>query len=381
MRAADGAEHSRFMHHPRVAALLSNLLIGSRFLPIWLATGVLFVVCAIIAPATLTDASFSAILPLMTFVAVAALGQTLVILTGGIDLSIPGVIVLVAHVLVGVSSASNGRLPLAIVVCLLLSAAIGLVSGILVAVFGFNPLIVTLAVGQILIGVTLKYAKTIANEAQVPQWLATFSTSRFLGISSVFWLGVALTILLALFLRSTRIGRRFQTVGANPRAAWIAGVRVRSYVVFAYVIAATFSGLAGILIAGFIQSPSLDLGDPYLLAPIAAVVLAGASLTGGLTSVTSTWVAAFALTLLNQMLRVLGLSSAMQYVVFGAAILVGTVMSGDRIAALVGPLLQRPGAGALFAAADTAGQEPDGRPDNERTTVDEGVADTGLRLQ
>jgi ribose transport system permease protein len=96
------------------------------------------------------------------------------------------------------------------------------------------------------------------------------------------------------------------------------------------------------LLAGVIQNPDSNPGQPYLFAPIAAVVLAGTSLTGGLSSATSVWTAAFALTLLNQMLRVLGLSTAAQFVVFGGAIVIGMVISGDRIAALLGLVLQRP---------------------------------------
>ena len=81
-------------------------------------------------------------------------------------------------------------------------------------------------------------------------------------------------------------------------------------------------------------------GSAYLLAPIAAVVIAGASLSGGLASATSTWIAALALTLLTQMLLILGLSTAMQYVVFGVAIIVGMLVSGDRVASLLGRALR-----------------------------------------
>ena len=79
-------------------------------------------------------------------------------------------------------------------------------------------------------------------------------------------------------------------------------------------------------------------GSAYLLAPIAAVVIAGASLSGGLASATSTWVAALALTLLTQMLVIMGLSAAMQYIVFGVAIIAGMVVSGDRVAAAARPV-------------------------------------------
>jgi len=111
-------------------------------------------------------------------------------------------------------------------------------------------------------------------------------------------------------------------------------------VIFAHVAASLLYGLGGLLLAGFIRSPSLDLGAPYLLGPIAAVVIGGASLTGGLASATSTWGAAFFLTLLSQMLRVLGLPSALQFVVFGAAIIGGMVISGDRIITVIESVLR-----------------------------------------
>jgi ribose transport system permease protein len=330
-------------HRPRLSSLLTNLLVGAGFVPVWIATGVLLAVAAIIAPETLSgDSLSSAVLPFGAFLAVAALGEMLVIMTGGIDLSIPGVIVLVANVLVGVSGSADDKLALAIVACLGWSALVGLVNGLLVGIVGLNPLIVTLAVGQIVVGITIGYATGIANESAVPPALASWANEQVLGITWLFWVSVIAAVALALFLRYTTVGRRFQAVGANPRAAWIAGVRVRRHVVFAYTSAGVLYGVAGILLVGFIRSPSIDLGDPYLLGPIAAVVIGGASLGGGLASATSTWVAAFALVLLGQMLRVLGLSSALQFVVYGTAIAAGLVISGDRIVGALGALVQRP---------------------------------------
>jgi ribose transport system permease protein len=329
------------LRRPRLSSLLGNALVASGFVPVWLTTAALFAVAAIIAPETLSGDSFSAMLPLMTFLAVAALGEMLVVMTGGIDLSIPGVVTLVGFLVVGVSGGRSSNVAGAIAVCLAWSALIGLVNGLLIGVFGLNPLVVTLAVGQIVLGVALSYAGGIANESEVPSGFASWATDRFLGLAWIFWVGVVVTAALALFLRGSAVGRRFQAVGANPRAAWIAGIRVRTHVVFAYVAAGVLYGVAGVLLAAFIRSPSFDLGDPYLLGPIAAVVIGGASLAGGLASVTSTWAAAFALTLLTQMLRVLGLSTALQFVVFGVAIGAGMVISGDRIVGLAGGFLQR----------------------------------------
>ena len=329
--------------------MASSLLFSSRFVTIWLATGLLLIVCQIVAPQTLTSTSFSSMLPLAAIVGIAALGQMLVVMTGGIDLSIAGTISLQANIIVGASGGKNSGLATGVLVVLAWAAVIGLINGFLVAVLRFNPLIVTLAVGLILVGVTQRYRLGEGNAATVPPALSSWVFRKpALGISWVFWAGIVVTIVVALFLRSTNVGRRFQAVGANPRAAWIAGIHVRTHVVAAYVASAVAGGIAGILLAGVIVQPDSDPGQPYLFGPIAAVVLAGTSLTGGLSSVTSTWVAAFALTLLNQMLRVLGLTTALQFIVFGAAIVVGMVVSGDRIAAILGRMLQRPAVRAFL---------------------------------
>jgi ribose transport system permease protein len=296
-------------------AFVASAAVAARFVPIWLATGVLMLVAAIIAPRTLQNTSWAYILPYMTVLAVAALGQMLVIMHAGIDLSAPGVISFGGNLIVGVSLGQDGRLALGLLACLALGAGVGLVNGILVGIVRLNPLIVTLAVGQIVAAWSLRYARENTNSLQVPNALSSWAAEKPIGISSVFWMGAGITIAVALLLRFSAAGRRFQAVGANPTAAWMAGLRVRTHVVFAYTAAGTLYGMATIL-------------------------LAGASLSGGLASATSTWVAALALTLLTQMLLILGLSVALQYIVFGAAIIAGMLISGDRVASLLGRLLR-----------------------------------------
>jgi ribose transport system permease protein len=340
VNAHEGTEGLALHKSSRMTSLLTEALVAARFLPVWIATGVLVVVAAIIAPAALQSTSWAFVLPYMTVLAIAALGQMLVIMHAGIDLSTPGVMFLGGYLIVGVGAHSNSRLPLAILACLGVGVLVGLVNGILVGILQLNPLIVTLAVGQIVLAEGLRYSKGLA-EAEVPTRLADFAQNRPIGIISlVFWTGAAITLAVALLLRYTALGRRFQAVGANPRAAWMAGVRVRAYVVFAYTAAGTLYALAAVLLAGVRISVDPAFGASYLLAPIAAVVIAGASLSGGLASATSTWIAALALTLLNQMLLILGLSVGWQFIVFGAAIIVGMLISGDRIASLLGRLLR-----------------------------------------
>jgi ribose transport system permease protein len=337
----------------RLRSALSGLLIGSRFLPVWLATIALVIVAAIIGPAALGSSSWAFVFPYMTILAVAALGQMLVIMQAGIDLSIPGVMFLGGNLVLGVSGHSDEKLALGILACIGLGLLVGLANGFFVGILRLNPLIVTLAVGTIVLAFGFRYARQAGAESQVPPALSSWALNKPLGISWVFWLGVLLTIFLALFLRYTPGGRRFQAVGANPRAAWMSGIHVRTHVVVAYTAAGALYGAAAVLLASVRGSVDSAFGADYLLAPIAAVVIAGASFAGGLASVTSTWVAALALTLLNQLLLVLGLSQAMQFVVFGAAILAGMIVSGDRIAAGLGKLLQHPRARALLGEQST----------------------------
>jgi ribose transport system permease protein len=321
-------------------AFAASAVVASRFLPIWLATGVLAIVAAIIAPKALQSTSWAYILPYMTVLAIAALGQMLVVMHAGIDLSTPGVISFAGNLIVGVSLGEDHRLALGLLACLGLGAGVGLVNGILVGFVRLNPLIVTLAVGLIVAAWSLRYARENTNSLQVPPALSSWAAEKPLGISSVFWMGAGITLAVALLLRYTAPGRRFQAVGANPRAAWLAGLHVRTHVVFAYTAAGTLYAMAAILLAGIRINIDPAFGAGYLLAPIAAVVIAGASLSGGLASATSTWVAALALTLLTQMLLILGLSTALQYIVFGAAIIAGMLISGDRVAALLGRVLR-----------------------------------------
>jgi ribose transport system permease protein len=341
------------------STLAANATIAARFLPVWIATGVLVVVAAIIAPDALHSTSWSYVLPTATVLAIAAVGQMLVVMHAGIDLSTPAVIAAGGNLIAGVGESRN--LPVAILACLAVGVLVGLTNGLLVGLLRLNPLIVTLAVGQIVLAWSSKYSRDVVTaQPLVPERLSSWATHRQLGISNVFWTGLALTIVVALVIRYTPVGRRFQAVGANPRAAWMAGLWVRTNVVLAYTAAGTLYAVAAVLLAGVAGSIDPAFGSTYLLAPIAAVVIAGASLSGGLASATSTWVAAVALTLLTQMLVILGLSAAMQYVVFGAAIIAGMVVSGDRVAAVLGRVLRLispPAAAGAGASVGAGGRD------------------------
>jgi ribose transport system permease protein len=238
---------------------------------------------------------------------------------------------LAAVIMVGVGDGSNENLGIAFGTAVAVAAVIGIVNGILIGGLKLNALIITLSVGLIVSGVVNRYASTFPVQSPVPTGLSDWTSTRFLGVSPVFWIGVGLTIVLIAGLRYTAAGRRFQAVGANPVASHVVGVRVNLNQILVYVVAAIFYAVAGVMLAGLLRAPGVSVGTQYLLGPIAAVVIGGASLTGGLASPLSTFVAALFLTGLNQMLRTMGLPTALQFVVFGLVIIGGMLVSGDRI--------------------------------------------------
>ena len=168
-------------------------------------------------------------------------------------------------------------------------------------------------------------------------------------------MGVVITGLFIVALRYTSVGRRFQVVGANPVSSQVIGLRVTLTRVG--VRGGMCSAIAGLALAGLLRNPGVNIGSPYLLGPIAAVVIGGASLAGGLASPLATFAAAFFLTGLNQMMRSLGLATSLQFLVFGLVIIGGMLISGDRIIK---------GVEAVFRERRKPGQRRSGHPEGAR---------------
>jgi ribose transport system permease protein len=308
---------------PATVPIGRGSLFQMRFTAIWIAMLGLIIFCAVVAPRSLLPSTFLAIIPLAAFLAIAAIGESVVLMVRGIDLSIPAVITLSSSILLGISGGQDQSLFPAVVGALLFATLIGLINGVLVAIIKLNALIVTLAVGAITTGATLWYRDALPQESRVPPGLATWGDARFLGLNASVWVAAGLVVVLMIVLRKTPIGRRFSAVGANPRSAWIVGISVSTYQIAAFTVAGLLYGVAGILLSAFIRNPTMRVGDPYLLAPIAAAVLGGTAVTGGIGSMVAVAGAALFLTQLGQMLKMLGLSSAIQYVIEGIAIALG----------------------------------------------------------
>jgi ribose transport system permease protein len=299
-----------------------------RYLAIWLAFGVLLAASALLAPDSLSATALSSALPFAAFLALAAVAQSLVMRVGGIDLSVPAAMAVVAVGLMRAADPTGLGVGVGLGLSVMLGMLPALVSGFLVAYLELSALIVTMALGALTLGATLWYQTTHGLSSEVPQGLSAWAASRTLGVPSTVLAALAVIALGALLQHATPSGRRLTAVGANPLAAELLGLGPRGYVILAYAGAGLLVALDAVLLGSFVKNPTLRIGEPYLLAPIAAVVLGGASLSGGASSVWATVGAALFLAQVEQLLRARGFSSAAKEVLSGLALALGMLLAG-----------------------------------------------------
>jgi ribose transport system permease protein len=308
-----------------VIATVRNLLSIRGISPIWPATAILFVVSPLLAPGSLGASALLSMLPFAAILAVAGIGQTLVVQQRGLDLSVPGMISLTTLIVTRVPNGADGRLPEALLLALVACLVAGLISGIAITRFGITPLVATLGVNALAIGAILQVTNGTST-AVAPPGLDAFAIGKTAGIPNTVIVAAVVIAIVTLVIRRTPPGRRFVAVGSSPTAAYVAGLRVRRYVIATYALAALAAGLAGVLLAGFLQTPGLLPGDSYLLPSIAAVVLGGTSLAGGAGSVLATAGGALFLTQLQQVVLGTGASPAAELVIQGLIIAVGMAL-------------------------------------------------------
>lgn len=282
----------------------------------------LHLIGALLIPGYSAPFAVRAMLVIASLLAVASVGQTLVVILGGIDLSIPFVIGF-ANVVAAQLYGQGWNFAL---VCLLVAAlalAIGAVNGLLSRALSIHPLIVTLGTGMIVQGLVLLWTKGFPSGSAPAAVSAFVSIGGSVGPLPVPWLVpsvAAMTALIALVLARTPYGRRLYALGSNPRAAPLALIDPVGMWTLTYAVSALFAAAAGILLLGFTASAYGDVGQPYLFQTIAAVVVGGAALVGGRGSFVGTLVGVLVLTEINTLLIGLGFQPATVQAALGAVI-------------------------------------------------------------
>jgi ribose transport system permease protein len=293
---------------------------------------VLVIVGAITGIQFLDASTISGILVPASFIAFVGIGQTFVILTGGIDLSMPSVITASAVLLTLWAGTDNAKTAWVIPVLLVGAALVGAVNGLIITYAKIAPIITTLGTSYVILGAVYLY--TNGGSGGYASSSVVFLASHRYGpvpVLALVWLGILVVGTIALSL--TPYGRRLYATGLNRRVAEFAGVNARAVTIVTYMISAAAAALAGIALAGYVGSAYLGLGDPYLFVSVAAVAIGGASILGGTGNVVGTTAGALILTLITAILTTHKLAAGWQEIIDGLVILAAISVSRARIGA------------------------------------------------
>jgi ribose transport system permease protein len=273
----------------------------------------------------------TAALSLAVFMVIVGIGQMFVITLGpgNVDLSLPANIGLASAVAMKVMDGNDAMVLVGLLAALAAGLAIGAANYLLIWALRIPPIIATLSASFIIQSIDISYGRGL--QIKPPPGYADFSNLQFLGIPILAALTVLITIAAAITLRRTVYGRSVSAIGQNMRAAWLAGIPVGRIRFLTYALSGTLGGLNGALLAGYFRGANVDIGNEYLLASIAVVVIGGTSVAGGKANVPGLWGAALFLVLLLTMLNTFGVSAGVRLLLTGLVIVgVITAAGGQK---------------------------------------------------
>lgn len=261
-------------------------------------------------------------LQIAAFLGLLALGATLVILLGHIDLSVPWI--LGGAAIISTSMAGSGNpllITAAIPAALIFGALIGIINGVGVAILRIPSMVWTLAVNSMLLGVAVLNTGGFNPKGEASATMTWMATGDLVGLPVAFLVWMAVTGGMALLLKRSGFGRYLSAIGYNEKATFLSGVSTPSVIFAAFAIAGVCSALGGVMLAGYANQAYQSMGDPFLLPTIAAVVIGGTSILGGRGSLIGTVGGVLFITLLTSILSVMQISDAWRNIIFGVIII------------------------------------------------------------
>lgn len=301
-----------------------NVVIAYSMIVVLIVLGTLFITPNFASPTFLTQQ-----LRLASFLGIVAAGQMTVILTGHIDLSIPWTMTLSAVLATSIANGQNERLVLGVAAGLGVGMAVGFMNGIGVAYLRIPSMVLTLGVNAVLKGITVVYTGSAPQFQKTPALLSAVSTEilfGFLPAAVIVW--ALVSVLLHLILSRSGMGRKTYAVGNNEVASYLSGVRTPRVLVMVFMLSGTLNALAGLLLAGNAGRSFNEMGDPFLLPAIAAVVVGGTSILGGSGKYLSTVAGVIIIRLLDGALNIVQVHPATKDITFGLVILVMLFLYG-----------------------------------------------------
>jgi ribose transport system permease protein len=326
LRIASSARSSQIAGAPRPAFHIRNAETLRFALPAYVCLILVVVVTQVwLGRAVLNPGYWNSLLVLSSFLAVLALGQGTVILTGGLDLSVPWTIGISGILLAGIVNGSDAALLYALPTVLLMACVIGFANGVGIVYLGISPIVMTLAMNGILQGFALLYSQGTPAGFSSPM-LRWFMTGKSIGVTPVVLFIMAFVAVAVLLLGRTAFGRRVYGIGNGVRAAQLSGITVERTLILVYMLSALCAAVVGIMLTGFSGQASLGMGDDYLLPSIAVVVVGGALITGGRGHYLGMLGGVLLLTALQMLLAGTTLPYATRAIVYGLVVL-GAVMA------------------------------------------------------
>ena len=267
------------------------------------------------------------LIELAAVIGLVAAGQTFVVIGGGIDLSVAAIVTVSAVAVPLLSWDSDPTGITAIIAVLAVTTAIGLINGLGVALLRVHPMIMTLAMATFLQGLLIIIAGGSAVTAQNPL-VAWLGNARPAGVPAGVLLWLVMGAITLFVMHATPLGARIFAIGANPLVAQLSGVPVNATTTIVYGISGFASGLAGVLVLGMNGQGYVGIGDPYLLTSIAAVVLGGTSILGGVGTYAGTIPGSILLVTITALITVVNASPGWRSIIFGSLVLGLLLLSG-----------------------------------------------------
>jgi ribose transport system permease protein len=271
-----------------------------------------------------------AALALAVFMVIAGIGQMFVITLGpgNVDLSLPANIGLASAVAMKVMDGSDAMIVVGLAAALASGAAIGLFNYLLIWALRIPPIIATLSASFVIHSIDISYGRGL--QIKPPPGFAAFTTSQLFGVPVLAILTALFATLMAVVLHRTVYGRSVLAIGQNMRAARLANIPVGRIRLTTYMLSGCLGGLNGALLAGYFRGASIDIGNEYLLASIAVVVIGGTSVAGGKANVPGIWGAALFMVLLLTMLNTYGASAGIRLLATGLIIIAVIAAAGGQ---------------------------------------------------
>lgn len=280
---------------------------------------VLFIALTIATPHFLTSINLASVARQTAVINIMALGMTLVIITGGIDLSVGSMLAVAG--LFGTMAITTGKpIPVGIAIGIGTGLLCGLLNGLMITQLRINPFIITLGTLEAYRGVALVVSKGLPVHG-LPDPFSFLGDGNLLGIPFSLWVLAVCAIVMHFVLENTKLGRYSFAIGSNTNAAYYAGVPIKFHLTAVYAIAGMLTGLAGMIEASRLMTGQPTAGQGYELQAIAAVVIGGGSLKGGEGSVVGTLIGALIIGLLSNGSDLLGINPYWQQVIIGAVII------------------------------------------------------------